>query len=319
MHTCPEVSIIVPTHNSRAFVIATLESIRSQSFQNWECVIVDDGSRDGTPIEVSKIVEEDRRFRLFCQSCGGASLARNRGFMESSPLARFVVFMDSDDIWSSDALSSLLDSVRESPNAIGAHGLAELIDEKGRGLSPGTFSDFGRSRLGYSEGAIKLWPRHEPTVFETLVWTGPLYPPGLLLVRREVYEKVGLYDKSLRQCEDWDMCLRLSREGPIKFLDRVLLHYRRHGGNLSNDVRGNRKAVRRLHFKTFFSKENTPEQSAMLRTGWRAWQCYKMGEKWRAVKKAFTGGEPLTALRTIIEVPVHVLRYLRGYPSRIGL
>lgn len=246
-------------------------------------------------------------------------MARNRGFMETSPLAHFVVFMDSDDVWNSDALLILLERVKKSPKAVGAHGLAELIDERGKALNPGSFSEFGRRRLGYLEGEIVVWPRIEPTVFETLVWTGPLYPPGLLLVRREVYEKVGLYDRSLRQCEDWDMCLRLSREGPIEFVDSVLLYYRRHSANLSNDVRGNKKAVRLLHFKTFFSKENSPAHSLMLRKGWKAWQRFKIREKWTAAKKSLLTGGAFSAFGVIIDLPVHVLRYLRGHPSRFGL
>ncbi len=318
MSNPPEVSIIVPAHNVARFIGETLESIRAQSFVDWECIVVDDGSSDHTASVVMGMLKLDNRFRLIRQSCGGASMARNRGFMESLPLARYVTFMDADDVWEPGALRALYDRLEAHPKAVGAHGLAETIDGDGRPLAKGNFCAFGRRRLGYRDGKIVEWPVCEPTEFETLVWTGPLYPPGLLLARREVYERAGLYDSRLSQCEDWDMCLRLSRYGPIEFLDQVLLSYRRHDRNLSNDVRGNRHAVRRLHRKTFFSAENSPLQKEMLKRGWRAWQQFKMREKWREAKRDALKGAPLRVLKTFVGFPVHLLRYARGYPSKLG-
>ena len=312
-------SVVVPAHNAARFVQKTLESIQSQQMESWECIVVDDGSSDHTAAVVERMSGEDGRFRLVRQSCGGASKARNRGFLESSPYSRYVAFMDADDIWEGCALNVLVKRLQASPESVGAHGLAETMDSEGRPLAPGNFSAFGRRRLGYRDGRIVVWPLDEPTTFETLVWTGPLYPPGLLLARREAYEKVGLYDVGLSQCEDWDMCLRLSRLGPVEFVNEVLLHYRRHGSNASNDIRSNRLAVRRLHFKTFFSPENNALQRQMLREGWRAWQRFKMSEKWEAAKLDIWRGFPWRGGRVVMDLPVHMLRYLRGAPSRVGL
>ncbi len=314
-----EISIIVPAHNVAAYIAATLESIRSQSFNNWECIIIDDGSTDETVAVVKRTTAGDRRFRMIRQSCGGASKARNRGFMESSPFSRYVTFMDADDVWELDALAVLFERISAHPEAAGAHGLAELIDGQGRSLEPGNFSAFGRRRLGYRDGKIGEWPLVDPTSFDTLMWTGPLYPPGLLLARREAYEKVGLYDPKLRQCEDWDMAIRLSRFGPMEFVNKVILQYRRHGMNLSNDVIANRRAVRRVHFKTFFSLENSAEQRIRLTASWRAWQRFKINEKWTAVLSEGRPGAPLRFLKTAVDFPVHLLRYLRGHPSVLGI
>jgi len=281
--------------------------------------VVDDGSTDDTAAVVERAFLKDPRFRLVRQSCGGASVARNRGFMESLPVSKYVVFMDADDVWESFALESLVERLEASPSSVGAHALAEMIDKDGHPLKLGEFSSFGRRRLGYWEGRIAEWPLHEPSVFETLVWTGPLYPPGLLLARRVAYEAVGLYDPMLRHCEDWDMCLRLSRVGAIEFVNKVVLHYRRHGSNASNNLRATRAAVRKLHFKTFFSSENSSDQRATLRAGWRAWQRFKISEKWSRAKDGVRGCSPGALLRSLVDLPVHVLRYMRGYPSRSGL
>jgi glycosyltransferase involved in cell wall biosynthesis len=319
MSNRPLISIVVPAHNGGAFVGRTLASIRAQGFTDWECVVVDDGSVDETCAVVEAVCALDKRVRLVRQSCGGSSLARNRGYLESCPSSEYVIFMDADDLWEPRALEVLLGRLRSCPDAVGAHGLAEFIDASGNPLNPGGFSAFGRRRLGYRDGAIREWPLGDPTVFETLVWTGPLYPPGLLLARRAVYEKVGLFDVALLHCEDWDMCLRLSRQGQIEFVNEVLLSYRRHSCNQSNDRSGSRTMVRRLHRKTFFSAENSPAQRAMLRAGWKAWQRYKVREKWRNVLSAPLQKRPAAMVYLAASLPVYGLRYLRGYPTCSGI
>lgn len=314
MRTEPLISIIVPCRNSARFIGETLRSIQEQSFRAWECVVVDDGSSDSTLQVAREAVDGDLRFRFYRQSCGGASRARNRGFLESLPWTQFVVFMDADDVWVPQALEVLKERLESSPGAIGAHALAELMDENGRLIQPGVFAAFGRRRLGFREGRIREWPLGEPTCFETLAWTGPLYPPGLLLARREVYEKAGLFDTRMRFCEDWDLCLRLSRMGRIELVDSVLLHYRRHGGNLSNHVEATRKTVRWLHHKTFYASENTETQREILQRGWRAWQLFKLREKWGAACRPMNKFSFKRLWHALRDSPVHLWRFAIGRP-----
>jgi GT2 family glycosyltransferase len=266
---------------------------------------------DQTGAVVEAVVALDDRVRLVRQRCGGSSMARNRGFLESCPFTEYVTFMDADDLWEPRALEALAGRLCENPSAIGAHGVAEFIDAHGNPLNPGGFAAFGRRRLGFLDGQIREWPLAAPTVFETLVWTGPLYPPGLLLARRSAYEKAGLFDVGLLHCEDWDMCLRLSRQGRLEFVNEVLLSYRRHQSNQSNDRRGSSLMVRKLHRKTFFSPENTPAQRELLRAGWKAWQRYKVREKCRVVRM----GSVRERCSAVASLPVHALRYMRGYPT----
>jgi GT2 family glycosyltransferase len=190
-----------------------------------------------------------------------------------------------------------------------------MIDSQGHPLEEGTYSAFGRRRLGFRGGGIVEWPLGEPTVFETLVWTGPLYPPGLLLARRSVYQKVGLFDERMSLCEDWDMALRLSRQGPLEFLNDVILFYRRHSSNQSLRVRENRRVVRWLHRKTFFADENSPEQRRYLISGWRAWQRFKIQEKWGAAWGGLQRGSVSEFLVALRDSPVHLVRHLLGFPS----
>lgn len=315
----PELSIIVAAHDAAPFIGQTLESIRGQRFENWECIVVDDGSSDHTAAVVRHIADKDSRFTLVRQSFGGLSKARNRGFLESVPASKYVSFMDATDVWEPNALVSLVESLEQNEGAIGAHGLAELMDREGRPLAPGTFSAFGRRRLGYRNGAIIEWPACEPTVFETLVWSDPLYPPGLWVARRTAYESVGLYDPGLQQCENWDMALRLSRLGPIHFTDHVVLYHRRCGEAAAGGVWSDLWGVRRLHRKTFFSRENSPAQRLMLREGWRAWQRFKIREVWGKAVSSCVRGAPLGVMKAGWRLPLHAVEYVCGKPSLLGL
>ena len=100
----PKISVIIPNYNKSDYILETLESLRQQTFQNWEAIIVDDCSDDASVDLVSKVVEIDSRFRLFVNDCseGGAS-ARNRGLR--SARGEYVLFLDSDDLLAETCLS----------------------------------------------------------------------------------------------------------------------------------------------------------------------------------------------------------------------
>jgi len=94
----PLVSIIIPVYNRFEFIIETLESIKSQTYSNWECIIVDDGSTDKTLVVVAEYIKTDRRLKLFTRPdnyLSGGNGARNFGFMQSS--GKYISFLDSDD------------------------------------------------------------------------------------------------------------------------------------------------------------------------------------------------------------------------------
>lgn len=320
MSDTPSISIVVPARNAERFLAATLESVRAQSVADWECVIVDDGSTDGTAALAQRFGEMDRRIRTIRQPPTGASAARNRGYREIHPASQFVAFMDSDDVWLRDALALLRDELERHPEAPAAHGLAELIDEHGQPHEPGTFPEFGRERLGCKDRHIVRWPETEPTTFATLLIGNRVFPQGLLLIRSGHFARVGGFDEKVRLVEDWDMLLRLSRLGDLRFVNRVILHYRRHRGNISNENhRANREAARMMHHRIFFAAENDERQKQLLRTTWRAWQSYLAQETCRKMREDLQHGRLLHAPRRFAELYVQLHRYLRGYPTLHGI
>ena len=109
-------SIIVPCYNSERFIGDCISSIKSQTYQNWECIIIDDGSDDSTLSLVQSLVKDDSRFKLIhLESNHGAAIARNKGI--SASRGRYIAFLDSDDIWLDKKLETQISFMQN--NAIG--------------------------------------------------------------------------------------------------------------------------------------------------------------------------------------------------------
>lgn len=112
----PLVSIIIPTYNRSHLIIETLESIANQSYENWECIIVDDGSTDDTALHVSSFIENNTKFSYHSRpenKTKGANPCRNYGFEKSSGL--YVIWFDSDDIMLPDMIDLMLKELLASP------------------------------------------------------------------------------------------------------------------------------------------------------------------------------------------------------------
>ncbi len=315
----PVVSIIIAAYNSERFLSATLDSIRAQTFRHWECVIVDDGSVDQTPAVARRHAGEDERIRTVSQANGGPASARNRGLAEIGPGSKYITFMDSDDLWIPDALATLVGELDRFPEAIGVHGLADSIDENGRPLEQG-FVDAGRARMGYDILDESPCDISEPTTFRLLAWTNRVYPPGVLLAKRSAYERAGPFDGSFLRFDDWDMIVRLSRYGDFRFLDKVILLYRRHNANLSaRNMTVHARALRVLQHKIFFSPENTEEHKRTLKQGWRGLQVRHAKRKWALVREKLAKGQLVQAGTELVGIYTQLHRYVRGYPTQSGI
>lgn len=105
------ISIIIPLYNKEAVIIKTLQSVRDQSCHDWECVIVDDGSKDDSAIVVKEFIKDDSRFSYYHKENGGPSSARNYGIEKAK--GDWVVFLDADDRYEEDALAHFIDLLRD--------------------------------------------------------------------------------------------------------------------------------------------------------------------------------------------------------------
>jgi len=310
----PDISIVLVTRDSANVVQCTLDSIREQKIHSWECIVVDDGSTDGTPALVERLVGEDPRFSLVRQSHGGTPMARNRGFMESLPTSKYVSFVDAGDVWDGEALEQLTACLEDDAGAVGVHCVAKCMEGEDRLLSSSETRKRRSQRLGFQSGVMVECATSEPTGFENLLWADLLSPSGIFLARRTAFEKVGMYDPDLGECSQWDMGLRLARIGVIRFLDQVLLYHRcgSTDARMSGVVNG--KNVRRLQRKTFSSSENSEQQREALKRSWRAWHWFQIKETFRSGAAIFSGRASLRELRAIAALAMHALEYVVGGP-----
>ena len=167
--------------------------------------------------------------------------------------------------------------------------------------------------------AAGCFGKSSPRAYRWLV-TNRVFPQGLLLMRAAHFARAGGFDEKVRLVEDWDMLLRLSRLGDLRFVNRVILHYRRHLGNMSvENHRANREAARMMHHRIFFAAENDERQQQLLRKTWRAWQSYLAHETWREMRCDLQHGRLHHTPRRVAQFYLQLHRYLRGYPTLDGI
>jgi glycosyltransferase involved in cell wall biosynthesis len=313
-----KIGVVIPIYNGEPFLAETLRSLQSQTFKEWHCVLIDDGSIDHAFQVAEEFAQNDERFRIVRQKNCGVSAARNRGFQELPPEVTHVTFMDQDDVYLPQAFETLVQACRANAASIGAHGIAEMIDENSRGISGREYAQFCRNRMGYLEGRICCLPESAATRFESLLFINSVCPPGLILVKREIYQRVGPWDSSLRNVQDWDMLLRLTRHGTIAFVSETILKYRRHANNGSNDVERSDAETQSLYRKTYMSGENDAQRKRMLRDAWRAWQLFRFKAKSQELRESIRARKYVTVGRLTTHLMVHIFRWLRGYPTASG-
>lgn len=308
------IGVVISMHNGRDLLAPTVESVRRQTLEDFLCVMVDDGSTDGTADFARRLGDE--RFRVVEQGNAGASSARNHGLAELPATVDYVSFLDQDDVLEPDALALLASAARSDPSYVGAHGIGRFVDENGQSF--GNFEDHGRTRWAVGMGADKVrLPLDRPTTFASQLLTCTVFPPGLLLARRSAYDQLGGFDPSIRLTEDWDMVLRLLRLGDLGFVDRVVIGYRRHGTNISSDATMPQR-YDQVRSKTFWSADNTPEQQRLVRDAWHVVQRGYLRTHLDASVAHLRFGELTKAADRLARAGLAGWRDLRGRPPRPG-
>lgn len=264
-----KISIVIPAYNADKYLAQTVDSVLAQTKCDWELIIVDDGSTDGTPALADGYAERDERIRIIHQRNGGLSAARNHGLREIDPSSRYVIFLDADDVWERDALGALQQALSANPRAVAAHGLMRCIDGQGHLSTPGRLERLASHRRALVDGHLTPWPIERPTTFPVLVVNNVIMTAGQVLIRHDVLNEVGLFDPTTSPAEDWDMWLRLGTKGDIALVDKVVLYYRRHDGNMSNQSKRMHQSRLRVYQKRFASHGLTDEQLQLVRLGYR--------------------------------------------------
>jgi|CXWL01.1.fsa_nt_gi glycosyltransferase involved in cell wall biosynthesis len=221
-------SVVIPAYNAGANLKAAVDSLLAERLTGLEIVVVDDGSTDGSIAAIERLP-----VRLVRRKNAGEAAARNAGVRAAS--ARFVTFLDADDLISPGGLAARLEYLEKNLDEKAVGGLPlRLIDERGKTIAD-VFEKMS-NRLSF--------PLRLDAAFYR---AGSFFPVScsLYLYRREVFDEVGAYDESLPIAPDCDFHFRMLSRFAIPVLKIPTFIRRLHGGNLSLAVSG----AKRLSFR----------------------------------------------------------------------
>ncbi|PIS30120.1 MAG: glycosyl transferase [Candidatus Marinimicrobia bacterium CG08_land_8_20_14_0_20_45_22] len=194
-----KVSIIIPTYNRAEVLERALMSVFSQTYENFEIIVIDDGSTDNTNAVISKHADKIRYFSKFH---AGVSAARNLGLEKS--IGTWVCFLDSDDYWLPEKLEMQMAYTAKNPGM-----MIVQTDEKW-------------IRNGIFVNPMKKHQKHGGWIFKQCL---PLciVSPSAVMVHQKVFNDVGVFDESFPVCEDYDLWLRISLKYPIGLISEKLI------------------------------------------------------------------------------------------------
>jgi len=200
----PKVSVIIPAYNAAATLPETLAALRSQTWTDWEAIVVDDGSTDQTG-EIA-LQTADPRIRVLRQPNGGQAIARNCGLVAAR--GSLIAFLDADDWWTATALADRVAALEDNPAAVLAYSWTDYVDDDNQLRHPG-FRD-----------------RHQGQVFTALLLNNFIENGSNPLIRRSALEQVGGFQTELIPAEDWDLWLRLAGLGEFVLIPEAQVRYR---------------------------------------------------------------------------------------------
>lgn len=224
----PAVSIMMPAYNAERYIGQAIESVLAQTMPDWELIVVDDGSTDGTALRVAALAERDPRIVLVRQANGGESVARNTALKHMR--GQLVAFLDADDYYLPEHLALTTAYLAAHPEHDGVYTDGYHCDDQG-----GHLSTLSSRRRGPFEG----W------LFEQLVAASDVFGPPLCLVlrRRPIVEHGLAFDPAIVIGPDWDFTTRFAHDAQFGYIDQPTGCYRVHQANITNRVGLDRRAL----------------------------------------------------------------------------
>lgn len=220
-------SVIIPLYNKAPYVAKAIGSVLSQTFTDYELVVMDDGSKDGSFEEALKAIGGNPRCHLFRQTNGGVSIARNNAVSLSR--GEYLCFLDADDWWEPTFLEEMSKLIDEFPNA-GIYGTNyTIVNETKRKTR---VADIGVVQ-GFESGYINYCQVYAKTLAMPL-WTGAVSMP------RTVFDEMGGFPKGIKLGEDFLLWIRVALKYKVAFLNKPLSFY-------NQDVEVANRGVGRLH------------------------------------------------------------------------
>ncbi|MBL1140686.1 MAG: glycosyltransferase family 2 protein [Proteobacteria bacterium] len=195
-----KISVIIPTYNRASVLPGAIDSVLAQSHAADEIIIVDDGSTD----ETQQLIESRYpQIKLISQTNQGVSAARNNGIKIAQ--GNWICLLDSDDIWLENKLEKQIEALNKNPDYLICH----------------TNETWIRNGVILNQG--KKHEKRGGNIFQHCL---PLcvISPSSVMINKKLFDEVGLFDKDLLACEDYDMWLRICSKYPVLFIDEALIN-----------------------------------------------------------------------------------------------
>jgi len=212
----PAVTIVIPAYNAARYISDALDSVQAQSFQDYEVIVVNDGSSDTDELE-QILRAHPLPIIYLSQANKGVSAARNAAIKIAK--GEFYAQLDADDQWTPDYLEVQLGILADNPDVVLVYPNATIFGDQANG-------EVEFMSLSPSQGEVS---------FETLVRQKCIVMT-CVTARMSAIRDAGMFDEAIRSCEDFDLWVRIAKNvGRITYHRRVLVLYRRHAGSLSSD------------------------------------------------------------------------------------
>jgi len=191
------ISVIIPTYNRANFLTKAIESVLNQTLQPNEIIVIDDGSDDNT----KEIIEAYPNIKYIYQDNSGVSSARNLGIKNAK--SKWILFLDSDDFWHKDKLQIQVDYHNNNQDIYISHTDETWIRDNRVVNKPKKYKKEG----GY-------------LFYKSLTHTN--IGTSTIMIKKSLFDEIGLYDESLVACEDFDLFLRVSKKYNFGYIDKQL-------------------------------------------------------------------------------------------------
>lgn len=216
------IDVIIPAYNNGKYLIDAINSVLIQNDFVHKILVIDDGSTDNSKKIITSLKLLHPKIQYYYQENKGLSAARNAGIKMST--AKYLAFLDADDIWLPNKLKKQLYIFSQTKyRRLGlVYGEYLDIDEKGNEIK--------------NFGGFRLHPQIKGKVSKELLECNYATGSGsAVLVKKECFDRVGMFDKTLKACEDWDMWMRIAQEYDFDYVDEPLVKLRRHQNSMQAD------------------------------------------------------------------------------------
>jgi teichuronic acid biosynthesis glycosyltransferase TuaG len=227
----PLVSVIIPVYNAEKYIEQTIHSVLNQTFQDFEIIVLNDGSKDSSGQIIRRLQQEDKRITYIPKSNSGVSDTRNMGISKAS--GKYLAFLDADDLWKPDNLGEKIRALEQTGKKWVFSDLENIFEDD---------NILHLERKNFKPYNI---------IDNLLLWEAEVVPGPCsnIIAEKELFGDDVRFDTRLSSPADRDICLQLAAKAEPYFLDKKLWLYRQHGQSMTNN---NDKAIDEVVY--FFRK-----------------------------------------------------------------